>query len=300
MSANERRTGRPVWIVASRAALLLLPLLLGVAATALLADSGSAPLPRIAGPGSHSSLPPTRSVVVSTQAFGGHSSHQTTAHASRVSKPATRHVAASGTSHQTVGLVTTEPAVSRTHKSSTGGTKSSHPSTKGGVGSSSTGGSTPPTTPTAAGHSEPPPTSVSAADQQSCASGASFPPGRALGRRSHTPRGRALGHRNHATCTSERHVPPGQAHKAQAENHDSEAPVQHEDSHASHGHHAPAPQHRHAPQHQHTQQQHHQEQPQASHQDDSGDDDEQGHTPPGHAYGHSAHGHGSHGHGHDH
>src|ERR1051326_9087904 len=90
LSANERRTGRPVWIVARRAALLLIPLVLGVAATALLADSGSVRLPRVVGPGSHSSLPPTRSVVVPTQAFGGHSSQRPKAHVSHVSKPSTR------------------------------------------------------------------------------------------------------------------------------------------------------------------------------------------------------------------
>src|SRR6185312_6111533 len=64
LSANERRTARRAWIAARQVAAPLIPLLLGVAATALLANSGTSPLPRIAGQGSNYSSPPPQKVVV--------------------------------------------------------------------------------------------------------------------------------------------------------------------------------------------------------------------------------------------
>lgn len=286
MSADERLKGRgrAIWTAARRVALPLVPLLLGVTATSLLANSGTVQLPRIGAPGSHSSLPPAQTVVVQAGSTRPHGARHRTA--PKTSKRGVRIAASAATQHPTAARTRPKPTGSVPKSRSGGHGRHSPPSSTGGTPSGG-GGSPPPTTTpttptppptttptppttTTTEPSAPPPASVSTTDEQTCSSNAIFPPGRAIGRRSHTPPGRAVGHGNHAA--------PGQACKRPAARQAPEAPPAHGDDDASHG---------------------------------NGGGDSAAGVPPGHAYGHAdgsqgqGNGHGqghgqAHGHGNGH
>ena len=227
MSANER--GKRLWVTARWVAVPLIALLLGAAAMALLLDSGGVHLPSIAsGHDSGSASPPLARVVVRP-----HTQAKTTRRPVIAQPPAQQSAPAAIKPAPVIVHATTSPTaagnpgpdasarVSRTSPSpSSGGTRSGGPAT-----------TSPPTTTSLPTTTEPqtlaptePVTSVSphghthghgseVASGQACTTEATFPPGLALGRRSHTPAGQALGHQTHFLpgqgCASRTNVSPG-------------------------------------------------------------------------------------------